>query len=67
MRCVSVHEAYPRRYLEQSTSLDIRYAPVVRLEKPEGLRQKLLETFKVTADFCLSSNLAKFYLEGKCS
>jgi len=36
LRCVSVHEAYPRRYLEQSTSLDILYAPVVRLEKPEG-------------------------------
>ena len=33
---MSVHEAYPRRYLEQTTALDILYAPVVRLEKPEG-------------------------------
>ena len=33
---MAFHEAYPRRFLDQSTTLDILYAPVVRLEKPEG-------------------------------
>ena len=36
LRCVSNHEAYPRRTLEEATRLDILYEPEVRLVKPEG-------------------------------
>ena len=36
LRCVSNHEAYPRRVLEEATRLDILYEPEVRLVKPEG-------------------------------
>ena len=36
LRCVSKHEAYPRRALEEATRLDILYEPEVRLVKPEG-------------------------------
>lgn len=36
LKCVALHEAYPRRARERATDLDILYAPVVRLDRDEG-------------------------------
>ena len=32
MKCVAYHEAYPRRTMEETTTLDVLYAPIVKLE-----------------------------------
>ena len=33
LKCVAYHEAYPRRATEETTELDILFAPIVKLER----------------------------------
>ena len=37
LKCVALHEAYTRKVREELTSLDIEYAPLVRLERDQGV------------------------------
>ena len=36
MKCVAYHEAYPRRTMEETTTLDVLYAPIVKLERAKS-------------------------------
>ena len=36
LKCLAMHDAYSRKARERLTSLDILYAPIVRLERKEG-------------------------------
>ncbi len=39
LKCVAFHDAFPRKSLEVATRLNILYAPIVRLERDEGVLQ----------------------------
>ena len=36
LKCLALHDAYSRKSRERTTTLDIFYAPIVRLERKEG-------------------------------
>ena len=64
LKCVALHDAYPRKSVEVMTVLNILYAPIVRLERDEGVHQAEADVDQIRIRCNVFSTILIFLSQG---